>query len=101
MTCKNTKVKPIGHWIERSDGDQITTRVFIDPDDGKMFLCVEGMFIVNNYIDGIRIPFSDFSETLTCSADLEKATLEATYRKYFKRGKPVPDKRHCIDDSED
>ena len=81
-----TKIKEnVGHWIERNPDGRITTRVHIDPEDGQMYLCVEGMFCVNNFIDGIRIPFSDFSETLTCFADLENATLDATYRKYFKK----------------
>jgi len=83
--------KLLGHCLERLPNGRVKANVHIDhDDDGKMYLCVDGMFCVNNYIDGIRIPFSDFSETLTCFADLEKTTLLATYRKFFE-----PDKKTC------
>ena len=70
------------HMIEKLPSGHMETSVYTDP-DGKLYLVVSGMFAVNNVVHGVRMPFSDFSETLTCANDLESAVVNATHRCLF------------------
>ena len=75
--------------IQRLPKKHMTTEVYIDP-DGKLYLVVGGMFAVNNVVHGLRFPFSDFAENLTCLADLERVVVNLTHVQLFGCSEPLP-----------